>query len=52
MAEDRGCLVINGLDMLIHQGAEQFRLWTGIKAPVDIMTQAVKEALKRNCNEK
>ncbi len=51
MAEDQGCLVINGLDMLIHQGAEQFRLWTGIKAPVDNMTQAVKEALKRNCNE-
>ena len=51
MAEDRGCLVINGLDMFIHQGAEQFRLWTGIKAPVDNMTQAVKEALKRNCNE-
>ena len=45
MAEDRGCQTINGLSMFIYQGAEQFRLWTGIEAPLDIMTEAVKKAL-------
>ncbi len=45
MARDRGCLTINGLSMFIHQGAEQFRLWTGLEAPVSVMMSAVKEAL-------
>ncbi len=52
MAREHGCLAIDGLAMFIHQGAEQFELWTGIKAPVDTMTQAVKEAFKKSCNVK
>ncbi len=48
MARERGCLTIDGLDMLIHQGAEQFRLWTGIEAPLSTMTQAVKNALRKD----
>ena len=43
-AEARGCLIINGLPMFIYQGAEQFRLWTGLDAPVDVMNDAVKDA--------
>jgi shikimate dehydrogenase len=46
-ARDRGCLTINGLDMFIHQGAEQFMLWTGIEAPLSVMTHAVREALTK-----
>jgi shikimate dehydrogenase len=34
--------------MFIHQGAEQFRLWTGLEAPLSVMRQAVEQALKRN----
>ncbi|MEE9609609.1 MAG: shikimate dehydrogenase [Desulfatiglandales bacterium] len=45
MARTQGCLTINGLPMFIHQGAEQFRLWTGIEAPISAMTHAVKQAL-------
>ena len=45
MARARGCLTINGLSMFIHQGAEQFRLWTGLESPVSVMMSAVKEAL-------
>ncbi len=45
MARDRGCLTINGLSMFIHQGAEQFKLWTGFEAPISAMTHAVKQAL-------
>ena len=47
LARDRGCLTISGLDMFIHQGAEQFRLWSGIEAPVSDMKRAVREALRK-----
>jgi len=45
MARARGCATINGIRMLIHQGAEQFRLWTGIDPPLSIMNMAIQEAL-------
>jgi len=48
IARARGCLTIDGLGMFIHQGAEQFRLWTGLRAPLSAMSQAVEQALKRN----
>lgn len=38
-AEDVGCTVINGLEMLLYQGVEQFELWTGKVAPVEVMRQ-------------
>lgn len=42
-AEKAGAAVINGLDMLVWQGALAFELWTGIKAPLDtMMNTAVK----------
>jgi shikimate dehydrogenase len=48
MAKEQGCMVIDGLGMFIHQGAEQFRLWTGLEAPLRAMARAVEEALKRD----
>lgn len=45
LARKRGCAGINGLGMFIYQGAEQFRLWTGIDAPVEVMAHAVEDAL-------
>lgn len=47
MARARGCLTISGLEMFIHQGAEQFRLWTRLEAPINAMTKAVKEAIRK-----
>jgi shikimate dehydrogenase len=44
-ARARGCLTVDGLGMFVHQGAEQFRLWTGLEAPTGAMTQAVEKAL-------
>jgi shikimate 5-dehydrogenase len=32
--------------MLVHQGAASFELWTGKKAPVDIMFVSAREALR------
>jgi len=44
-ARSRGCQVIDGLRMLIHQGAAQFELWTGQPAPVEVMARAAYDAL-------
>lgn len=46
MAKSMGCLTIDGLGMFVHQGAEQFRLWTGLEPPIDVMTKAVEHRLK------
>lgn len=40
-AQARGCPVLNGLSMLLHQGAMAFELWTGQPAPVDVMRRAL-----------
>jgi len=36
---------VTGLGMLLYQGAIAFEIWTGRKAPVDVMKKALKEAL-------
>ena len=46
MAKSRGCLTITGLGMFIHQGAEQFRIWTGMDPPLSAMIEAVEQSLK------
>lgn len=38
-AEARGLATLDGLRMLVHQGAESFRLWTGRQPPLDLMWQ-------------
>ena len=45
-AKGLGCMTVNGLGMFIRQGAEQFRLWTGLEAPIETMRSAVEEALR------
>jgi shikimate dehydrogenase len=45
IASEKGCKVIDGLGMFIYQGAEQFRLWTGEEAPVELMKKVVEEEL-------
>ena len=41
-----GLETINGLSMLIYQGAASFNLWTNRDAPIQIMIDAAKEAMK------
>lgn len=41
-AEKRGAKTINGLGMLVNQGALNFTMWTGVKAPVDVMMNTLK----------
>jgi shikimate dehydrogenase len=48
LASQNGCHIVDGLNMFIYQGAEQFKLWTGQEAPVDIMKKAVEEYFYNN----
>ncbi len=36
-----GAVVVNGVEMLVQQGALAFQLWTGTAAPVDVMRSIV-----------
>lgn len=40
-AESKGYKTIGGRDMLVYQGVEQFEIWTGIPAPIEVAKQAV-----------
>lgn len=40
-AKASGCITVDGLLMLLHQGARAFRLWTGVDAPVPAMRAAL-----------
>ncbi len=42
-AEAVGCPVMNGLPMLLYQGAEAFRIWTGREMPVDLVKEAISQ---------
>jgi 3-phosphoshikimate 1-carboxyvinyltransferase len=46
-AEKAGCVVSDGGEMLLHQGAASFTLWTGQPAPLDVMQAALDEARAR-----
>jgi len=46
-ARSVGAKTLNGLNMLIHQGAASFEIWTGIKAPIHVMMKAAEEELKK-----
>ena len=47
-AKAAGAKTINGLEMLVRQGAIAFEKWTGIKAPVDVMRQSALDLLQKN----
>lgn len=42
-AAKRGAHTVNGLGMLVNQGALNFTLWTGAEAPIDVMTDTLKK---------
>jgi shikimate dehydrogenase len=37
-----GARVVDGLDVLVAQGAAAFEAWTGVPAPVEVMRAAVR----------
>ena len=46
-AEAAGAKTIGGLDMLVWQGALAFEMWTGQKAPVDLMKREAAKLLEK-----
>ncbi len=41
-ARELGAEVIDGVEMLVRQGAESLRIWTGREAPLDVMREAAR----------
>jgi shikimate dehydrogenase len=41
-AREAGCRVIDGVEVLVRQGAASFGLWTGIAPPVGVMRSAIR----------
>ncbi len=46
IAMSREAKAVNGLDMLVHQGAQSFRIWTSREPDIKAMSRAAKEALR------
>ncbi len=47
-AKHAGLKTHDGAGMLVYQGAESFKIWTGVQPPVDVMRQAVLRALQEH----
>jgi shikimate dehydrogenase len=43
-AQERGARLVDGLEMLVRQGARSFAVWTGREPPVEAMRRAVVQA--------
>jgi shikimate dehydrogenase len=41
-AHARGATVVEGLEVLVRQGADSLRIWTGREAPLDVMRSAAR----------
>lgn len=46
IAQDRGINTINGLSMLVHQGAASFKIWTDVTPSLEVMREAVLSQIK------
>ncbi len=45
LALQRGATTLDGLGMLVYQGAIAFTMWTGLEAPTEVMRRALREAV-------
>ena len=45
VAEQKGCMTLNGVGMFVYQGAIAFEKWTGIKPDTENMIQMITEKL-------
>jgi len=43
VASAHGCRIVDGLDVLVAQGALSFEAWTGLPAPLDAMRRGARE---------
>jgi shikimate dehydrogenase len=45
-----GATSLDGVSMLVHQGKEAIKIWTGLQAPADVMEKAVRDTLAARRN--
>lgn len=45
LAKEKGAEVVEGWRMLLHQGAFSFEIWTGKKAPLEVMEKVLQKIL-------
>jgi len=50
-AKSSGVPAINGLGMLVHQAALAFELWTGVAAPLEVMTAAANSKISHQAEQ-
>jgi shikimate dehydrogenase len=50
-ATQHGAITLDGLEMLVQQGAAALELWLGQPVPVDVMRQALEEYLADRSRE-
>jgi shikimate dehydrogenase len=46
-AKEKGCVTVDGLEMLIRQGIAQFEIWTGRRLEIGKVKQDLRRALER-----
>ncbi len=44
VARARGATVVDGLEVLVRQGAASLRIWTGMEPPIETMRRAARSA--------
>jgi shikimate dehydrogenase len=42
VARARGARVVDGLEVLVRQGAASLRIWTGLEPPIETMRRAAR----------
>lgn len=50
-AKAAGCEVVDGLQMFVGQAADQFKLFTGAEAPVELMKQTLTDAINASAKK-
>jgi shikimate dehydrogenase len=40
-----GCKTVNGIGMLLYQGASAFEIWTGVKPDIEIMKSVLEKTI-------
>jgi 3-dehydroquinate dehydratase / shikimate dehydrogenase len=51
MARQKGIAVVTGVEMFVQQGARQFEIWTGKRAPEGEMLRVVLHALRQQAGQ-
>lgn len=46
-AKEAGATTVDGIDILVHQGARSLKIWTDLEPPVDVMREAARAGLSR-----